>query len=405
MLISREQKLNRWDSLPETLKEALASEENSHLLLDILKKEHISEEKFQIVALLIGDVIFGFKHPEDLGKELAENLNLAKPLAEALSEQINRKIFALIREDLRNVYSPVSTRKTEGFGAQPVGGEIKRIIEDEASNSSVVTEETAPKDLEIDLSTLEKTDVSAVAPMSPEILDGGLQNQEQAVQNLQGEDLAQIQEKQAQDEAPTIIHQMNEIKPLTKMKKSFGGLFGIERRAEDAIKNNRDVENPLTVKAKIEIPDEVKQEADQIEIGKTEGPKFKVVHYSDFGTSPDAVKEFSGFQSLLEEKGEKVEEKTKRENIFVSQGDREQIGIKEDLPIAKDYLEENGASALFQQKELEKLFSSEKFEEKNEKSFVYKEPTSKSQKNLEDIGLEDLPVGDDTIDLRSLDKI
>ena len=95
MLITIEQKLNRWDSLPETLKEALASEENSHLLLDILKKEHISEEKFQIVALLIGDVIFGFKHPEDLGKELAENLNLAKPLAEALSEQINRKIFAL----------------------------------------------------------------------------------------------------------------------------------------------------------------------------------------------------------------------------------------------------------------------------------------------------------------------
>ena len=63
--ISRQQALNRWDTLPDNLREALFSEYNSETLWKICEGQHLSEDKIYIVATLAGDVILGFLHPED----------------------------------------------------------------------------------------------------------------------------------------------------------------------------------------------------------------------------------------------------------------------------------------------------------------------------------------------------
>ena len=78
--ISRQQLINRRDSLPDNLREALFSEYNSETLWKICEGQHLSEDKIYIIATLAGDVILGFLHPEDLALEIKKTLILSPNL-------------------------------------------------------------------------------------------------------------------------------------------------------------------------------------------------------------------------------------------------------------------------------------------------------------------------------------
>ena len=117
--ISRQQVLQRWDALPQNLREALFSEYNSGILWRICEEQHLSEDKIFKVAALTGDVIMGFMHPEDLSDEIKKELVINAEIASSISRQIDRKIFTLIRSDIDKIYAPSGDRKSTRLNSTP----------------------------------------------------------------------------------------------------------------------------------------------------------------------------------------------------------------------------------------------------------------------------------------------
>ena len=106
--ISKNQALERWDTLPMTLREALYSDINSDFLWKTCQAEHIPEEKIYDVSRITGYVLMGFLHPGDLAGELTEILGIDKRITTSIADAIDKRIFAPLQEDIDKAYNPIS---------------------------------------------------------------------------------------------------------------------------------------------------------------------------------------------------------------------------------------------------------------------------------------------------------
>lgn len=148
--ISNQQVLERWDFLPDTLKEALFSSQNTDILQRICESQHISQEKIYSVATMAGDVIFGFIHPEDLEKEIRTGLNLNQQISSVIATEINQKIFIPIKPEIDKMYGPIFSAREELTGISftnknviaPV--EIHKIEEPFVEQKKIITNEPNP---------------------------------------------------------------------------------------------------------------------------------------------------------------------------------------------------------------------------------------------------------------------
>ena len=105
---TKKQSLDRWDTLPLNLREELCLEVNSDFVWKTCNDEHIPDEKIYEVAKVIGYVLFGFLHPEDVAQEIKERLGVDTRTANSIEEAVNKRIFAPLRTDIDKVYSPLS---------------------------------------------------------------------------------------------------------------------------------------------------------------------------------------------------------------------------------------------------------------------------------------------------------
>jgi hypothetical protein len=106
--ISQNQVLDRWDTLPMELREALCSESNSDFLWKICEAEHIPDEKIYDASRISGYVLMGFLHPEDVAEELHEAIGIDVKTASLIEDELNRRIFAPLRQQIDQVYAPLS---------------------------------------------------------------------------------------------------------------------------------------------------------------------------------------------------------------------------------------------------------------------------------------------------------
>jgi hypothetical protein len=106
--ISRNKLFDRWDTLPDDLREAIFSEVNSDFLWKTCEAEHIPNGKISDVAKVMGYVLMGFLHPEDIAQELKEGLSLDMQTANSIEAALNKRIFAPLRPDIDKVYAPIS---------------------------------------------------------------------------------------------------------------------------------------------------------------------------------------------------------------------------------------------------------------------------------------------------------
>src|SRR5258708_1004221 len=113
LTITQEQIMARWDTLPESLREALTSEVNSDFLWKTCEGEHMPDEKIYYVAREASLVLFGFLHPEDLGLELKDALGLDAQTAGTIAHAIDSRIYTPLRPEIDKVYAPPSK-----FGAE-----------------------------------------------------------------------------------------------------------------------------------------------------------------------------------------------------------------------------------------------------------------------------------------------
>lgn len=250
--VSRQQILDRWDTLPENLKESLFSEGNSSALWRICENQHLTEDKIRIVATLAGDVILGFLHSDDLAQEIRSELGLNPEIANSIASEIDRKIFSPIRNDLEKAYAPPLSETPEALDLRTAATEIKPAVE------APVAEAEAPKIIPQEEKKPEAIKPSEISPTPVP--------SEQVAPAVEG---------------PLIIHKETEFKPLVGTKRSLGGLFSFLKKKEGREKKEEAVKAQVEMGGPVEEAP-VKEGVEPAVVSRAEPPKVRVVHYSQF---------------------------------------------------------------------------------------------------------------------------
>jgi hypothetical protein len=287
--ISKQQALQRWEVLPDSLREALFSEYNADALWKICQDQHLPEDRIKKVALLLGDVILGFEHFDDLAKDIVLETGINQQIANSIVQEIDRKILPPIKVDVKKNYKPavpesLATRPVV-VGIRPAGSSsFTKASEDKAKQFS-------PLDIlkEAPLMPKPKVEIPISASMPiippPPPLPAVASAKEGVVP------------APSSAEGPLIIHKETEFKPLSENKKSLGGFFNFLNKGAEK-KEIKDVVSP--VRAKVEIGPEtfgVKKEMEKkftpsrpLMPEHSDGgqAKVKIVHYSDIPSSVSA---------------------------------------------------------------------------------------------------------------------
>ncbi len=106
--ITKNRALERWDSLPPVLREALCSDINSDFVWKTCEAEFVPDEKIYSVARLVGYVLMGFLHPEDMASEIRSTIGVDLRIATPIANAINQRIFVPIRGDIDKIYGPAA---------------------------------------------------------------------------------------------------------------------------------------------------------------------------------------------------------------------------------------------------------------------------------------------------------
>ncbi|MBI2033504.1 MAG: hypothetical protein HYT13_00155 [Candidatus Liptonbacteria bacterium] len=146
-LITERELFKRFNSLPQSIQNMLEREAN-HQIIERVCQNHrlIDEERVLMVKQLTGLVLFGFIHTEDLGREINEALELNNPrLAASIADEINRKIFSSIRDDLERNFTPLPEPEIESGPAPRILSEIKKPLETFGSPPKMIEEIKQPQ--------------------------------------------------------------------------------------------------------------------------------------------------------------------------------------------------------------------------------------------------------------------
>jgi hypothetical protein len=108
LTITQQQSLERWDVITPDLREALFSDINADFVSKTCNNEHLPEEKSNQVAGVAGYVLLGFMHPDDLAEELKKEIGIDPKTAASIAAAINQRIFSPLRQQIDQVYSPIS---------------------------------------------------------------------------------------------------------------------------------------------------------------------------------------------------------------------------------------------------------------------------------------------------------
>ncbi|MEK7651180.1 MAG: hypothetical protein AAB377_01475 [Patescibacteria group bacterium] len=99
----------RWDEMPESLRELLYSPEHAEIIRLICENHHLSEEKIETVLGVVGSIIAGFIHIQDLDHQIVVVLDLNPELAKTLALEINERVLVRFEKEIEDVFQPVLT--------------------------------------------------------------------------------------------------------------------------------------------------------------------------------------------------------------------------------------------------------------------------------------------------------
>ena len=99
--------ITRLKALPENLRGILFSMQTPEIIKKISDQNNIPEEKLSGIANLIGSVLLGFIHGEELPEEISKKTGLSLSISKALFDSFNTRIFNPIQSDLDKLYAPL----------------------------------------------------------------------------------------------------------------------------------------------------------------------------------------------------------------------------------------------------------------------------------------------------------
>ncbi|OGD25054.1 hypothetical protein A2819_00890 [Candidatus Azambacteria bacterium RIFCSPHIGHO2_01_FULL_40_24] len=265
---SQQQISERWDILPISLREALCSPEYGKIIWRIGIEHHLDDRKIGIIAGIAGYIVYGFLHSDDLAREIQESLNLNSQIANSISHEINRKIFAPIKIDLEKIYSPISAMP---FGATRDRPEIYPPTKAEPKPA------VFPADTEVQKIPAIKLEIP-ISPAAPVISAPIVPTAVVPVEKP----LDKTQDK------PFILHRETEAKPVGEKQQIsspavswFQKAMPTGRRAAplDGQEKPKAPEKPVKIELETFGP-KIEKKKEPVS-AKTEAPKQRIVHYRE----------------------------------------------------------------------------------------------------------------------------
>jgi len=324
--ISKKQILNRWDTLPDSLKEAIFSSFNVDLIWSVGAINHLTNDKISKIAMLAGDILMGFVHLEDFAPEIRKELNINPEMANSIAAEIDRKIFSPVKKDLRSVYRPpaLEFKELEEERETPVLNLRKKM---EEFSFKIVEDENQNQENKIDLSKKIKKENVEVPQVEP-VIEKTEEKEKKKVEEPKVEPASISFETPAPaasagssgENGPLIIHQEVGFKPLSGKLKSLGGMFNFLRSKDEFKKEEEPVKAELEIGEEFKITEDKKEEyGPQIRVEETASVKneisdaVKVVNYEEnIETAPEnlpATKEDLKEIKLEVKPEKKIEEK------------------------------------------------------------------------------------------------
>ena len=418
-LITEQQFQKRIYDLPSILKNALNSESIMGTIGHICQSHYFDSEKTLIIEQLTALVLSGFVATEDMSKEIAENLELNKQLADSIYQEIDRKIFLSLKDEIKKVYNPlVAPKSALSWGASKIETKPatkEDVVDLKTKPISVISSETIeiiPKEISSEAVVLKAPELKLKIEKEEPTVFGKIESRASGIT---------LEKPLGGEEAPMILHKETELTPLAADKKSLAEVFTFSSGQEPAArKESSDLAAKISFGADVE-----KKKENKIQMEK---PNVRVVHYSDLNTPMSPFGKEKPFQSQVfsqskeinigfEPKVVKMEEKNipekETEKIFtapikpeinspVSEEKKLQVPLVEQSSIRID----NGAKISFSAPRSESGLSikaaAEKKSFEDAKKQIFETEQKPVAKSPDELQLKDIPVEEDVIDLRKI---
>ena len=102
-----ENQITRLKTIPEVIKNTLFSIQTPEIIKKIVEQNNLPQEKLGEIAKLVGLVLMGFIHGEELSSEINQRIGISLIASKALSDSINVRIFRAVQADLDKIYAPL----------------------------------------------------------------------------------------------------------------------------------------------------------------------------------------------------------------------------------------------------------------------------------------------------------
>lgn len=258
--IPREKVLERWDKLPQSIREAIFSEENADIIQQIGEANRFTENNIQILSVVAGDVLRGFIKHGELAREIVKDLKIDYDTASTIAKEINDKIFSPLKSDLEKVYEPLTETQTSELLSPQLNLEPQ----------------TTPFPAPLLFPMLKKINAPEPQTIKPSF-----------------------------KETPFILHQEEEVKPEAepKIQPSIPRPTFYKPASREEYNGEA---APVT--ARLELGNEEEKKSKEPQTARTEKPRVRIVHYSDlrttvspFGPAENAFSEVESRKKDLEQ--------------------------------------------------------------------------------------------------------
>lgn len=259
--ISHQQIIDRFDILPQRLKDAILSSSTSDEVWRIGQLNHLNDDKIFKLSRIVGRVLLGLIDVDDAAPAIRDYVEIPTELAASLARELKRKIFTFLGAEIASAYSPFA--------------EITSIKTEEAHPTEVKAKPALAPAPMPSIMPREAGKITAPVPMPmPKVIEE---------QKVVPQGIAPMPAPVPAPAAPSpsstpfILHKEEAVKPISGMKPiDFSFSLPETKKTETA---------PL-VAAELELDKEsfgVSEKKEPL-IAKTEEPTQRIVHYSEFRT-------------------------------------------------------------------------------------------------------------------------
>lgn len=312
LTITRNQVLDRWNELPDVIKEAIYSEDLNNQMSKIFDSFHLSEPKKQDMSYLCLLVFTGFLYRQDLYKEIQTNLNIDNKLALEIYSELDKKIFLPYRKEIDTIFISFSigANKEKVSESLPEEKREQVILKDGVDNDEGVVN-LRDKNKAMSLDSIGQPKPSPV-PVKEE-------SEENKEKTGKAETIKKSEEKKV-PQTPMMLHKKDNIRAVAQEQSydsseykdvSMGGVMG--SFSTPFVNKEQKEEDPI---AEVEIPNN-EDSQDDIKISKKDDG-VKNVHYSAMKTDLSEKKSLRDISESVSSNNENAEqlspENTNKEN-------------------------------------------------------------------------------------------